>query len=196
MNRRLVEGCNLDRKPDMRARVLPRLAYERALFETDGEETAWRRPRKALVDDRKSLLVRVSGVLVSGCARPYLPHDLHPGGDEIVRGGATSSVPSSRYVHGMDDDVDGAVETLRAAAMALRYDGSKPPHNNELWSAWPDLGRAWVAAWVVELGRDASTIAADLRTARAAKTDDDALAPLENAAWRLGGAREDRKSVV
>jgi len=94
------------------------------------------------------------------------------------------------------DGVDGAVETLRAAALALRYDGSKVPHNNELNSAWPDLGRSWVAAWVVELGHDAVTIAADLRTARAAKTDEDALTPLENAAWRLGAAREKFHAVI
>jgi hypothetical protein len=92
-------------------------------------------------------------------------------------------------------DVEGAVEQLRSAALALRYDGSKPPHN-ELRSAWPNLGRAWVAAWVVELGRDAATIADDLRAARAAASDDHALTPLENAAWRLGVAREKFHAVI
>jgi hypothetical protein len=93
-------------------------------------------------------------------------------------------------------DIEGAIEGLRGAALRLRYDGSKPPHNNELRSAWPDLGRAWVAAWVAELGRDASTIASDLGAARDASTDEDALTPLENAAWRLGVAREKFHAVI
>lgn len=80
--------------------------------------------------------------------------------------------------------------------MTLRYDGSKRPANDALRSAWPDLGRSWVAAWVDELGRDASTIAADLRTARAAATDEDSVTPLENAAWRLGSAREKLHAVI
>jgi hypothetical protein len=71
---------------------------------------------------------------------------------------------------------------LREAAMSLRYDGSKRPASDELRMAWPDLGRSWVAAWVRELGRDAVTVAGDLGAARAAPTDEDALAPLENAA--------------
>jgi hypothetical protein len=94
------------------------------------------------------------------------------------------------------DDVTKAVEKLRAAAMALRYDGSKRPANDALRSAWPDLGRSWVAAWVVELGRDATTVAADLRAARAAEADDDSLTPMENAAWRLGAAREKLHAVI
>ena len=80
--------------------------------------------------------------------------------------------------------------------MTLRYDGSKRPANDALRSAWPDLGRAWVAAWVDEVGRDASTIAADLRAARDAASDEQALTPLENAAWRLGAAREKLHAVI
>ena len=94
------------------------------------------------------------------------------------------------------DDVAQATAKLREAAMTLRCDGSKRPANDALRSAWPDLGRSWVAAWVDELGRDASTIAADLRTGRAAATDEDAVTPLENAAWRLGSAREKLHTVI
>lgn len=94
------------------------------------------------------------------------------------------------------DDVAKATAKLREAAMKLRYDGSKRPANDALRSAWPDLGRSWVAAWVDEVGRDASIIAADLCAARAGASDEDALTPLENAAWRLGAAREKLHAVI
>lgn len=94
------------------------------------------------------------------------------------------------------EEVAKATELLREAAMALRYDGLKRPASDELRMAWPDLGRAWVAAWVVELGRDASLVAQGLEAGRVAATDDDALTPLENAAWRLGAAREKLHAVI
>jgi hypothetical protein len=87
------------------------------------------------------------------------------------------------------DEVAKATETLLAAAMALRYDGSRRPASDELRLVWPDLGRAWIAAWVTELGRDAAAIAADLNAAREVSTDDDALTPLEKAASRVSSGR-------
>jgi hypothetical protein len=93
-------------------------------------------------------------------------------------------------------DLHETIETLRAAAFALRYDGTRPPNNPALRAAWPDLGRSWVANWVKELGRDALTIASNLTDARAAPTDEAALTPLENAAWRLGSAREKFHAVI
>jgi hypothetical protein len=89
-----------------------------------------------------------------------------------------------------------ATAKLREAATSLRYGSAKRPASDELRIAWPELGRTWVAAWVTELGRDAKTIASDLRTARNAATEEDALTPLENAAWRLGSAREKLHAVI
>jgi hypothetical protein len=92
--------------------------------------------------------------------------------------------------------VEEAVAALIAAIEALRYDGSKRPASDQLRMAWPNLGRAWIAAWARELARDLRTIANDLEAAAAAPSEDEALTPLENALWRLGAAREKFYAVV
>lgn len=68
---------------------------------------------------------------------------------------------------------------------ALHYDGSKRPVSDGLRSAWPGMGRAWIAEWARELGRDLLTVASDLNVAAAATGEDDALTPLENARSRV-----------
>jgi hypothetical protein len=89
-----------------------------------------------------------------------------------------------------------AVEALVAAVTTLHYDGSKRPASDELRIAWPDLGRAWIAEWVREMGRDFETIGIDLERAAATPVEAEALIPLENALWRLGAAREKFYAVI
>jgi hypothetical protein len=89
-----------------------------------------------------------------------------------------------------------ATEALVEAIENLPYDDRKRPSSPNLRSAWPDLGRAWIAQWARELGRDLHTVATDLEQAAAATTGDEALTPLENAFWRLGGARDKFYAVI
>jgi hypothetical protein len=89
-----------------------------------------------------------------------------------------------------------ALAALLAAVEGLRYDSSKRPASDQLRMAWPDMGRAWIAEWVRELGRDLRSIGIDLAAAAAAPSEEEALTPLENALWRLGAAREKFNAVV
>jgi hypothetical protein len=89
-----------------------------------------------------------------------------------------------------------AVEALVAAVHGLRYEDTKRPASDELRMVWPDLGRAWIAEWAHELGRDLVTVGGDLERAFPGATEDEALTALENALWRLGAAREKFYAVV
>jgi hypothetical protein len=93
-------------------------------------------------------------------------------------------------------DATEAAASLREAVLRLKYDGSKQPANDTLRNSWPGFGRSWVAEWAAKLGRDAAIIALDLEAARGAATDGDAETLLENAAWRLGAAREKLHAVI
>jgi hypothetical protein len=94
------------------------------------------------------------------------------------------------------DHIESAAANLRRAVHELCFDGSKRPASMELGSAWPELGRGWIAEWVTELERDAATVSDDLRAAREGANEDEALVPLENAAWRLGAARTKLHAIV
>lgn len=89
-----------------------------------------------------------------------------------------------------------AIEELVASIHRLRYDGSKRPASDSLRQGWPDLGRAWIAAWARELSRDLDVLASELDNAKSAATDDDVLTPLENAFWRLGSGREKLHAII
>lgn len=94
------------------------------------------------------------------------------------------------------DVIDQTVTVLRAAVMALAYDRTRAPRAEQLRTAWPELGRAWIAIWVAELARDLRTVSADIARAEGASDDDTVVESLENAFWRLAAAREKLHAVI
>lgn len=94
----------------------------------------------------------------------------------------------------MAEHVERATNALVAAIKSLTP--TEQPHSAGLRVAWPNEGPHWISRWALEFGRDLRIAAADLDRAEELGAENDAVAHVENALWRVAAGYEKFQDVI